>query len=306
MELRKTGPTYYFIILGSVLMLFALGTWWLYLVFRLAFKLESLNHPLLQGNLLNMIKWEGVTFFVLLFIVTIILLYLYWQDLIKTKSMQAFFASLTHELKTPLASMNLQTQVLQDQIESLDIKVEQREKLNKYMGRLITDGHKLENQLDNHLQLSRVERKAPLNLRSLDLKALINHEYKKYKESIILVCQIPENFRICADDFAVQTIIKNIFENSVRHNKSESPSICFKKTEHNTIEVSDNGSPFLGDLKKLGLLFYKYESPKGSGIGLYLMKKLMRQMNGSLQFKTKPNLVLVFKFKQPIGECHGK
>ena len=120
------------------------------------------------------------------------------------------------------------------------------------------------------------------------------------------MCQIPENFRICADDFAVQTIIKNIFENSVRHNKSESPSICFKKTEHNTIEVSDNGSPFLGDLKKLGLLFYKYESPKGSGIGLYLMKKLMRQMNGSLQFKTKPNLVLVFKFKQPIGECHGK
>ena len=182
MELRKTGPTYYFIILGSVLMLFALGTWWLYLVFRLAFKLESLNHPLLQGNLLNMIKWEGVTFFVLLFIVTIILLYLYWQDLIKTKSMQAFFASLTHELKTPLASMNLQTQVLQDQIESLDIKEEQREKLNKYMGRLITDGHKLENQLDNHLQLSRVERKAPLNLRSLDLKALINHEYKKYNQ----------------------------------------------------------------------------------------------------------------------------
>ena len=89
-------------------MVFLLGSWWLYLVFKLANKLETLNHPLLEGNLVKMIKLEGLTFFIFLSILTVTLLYIYIQDHKKTISLQAFFSSLTHELKTPLASIKLQ------------------------------------------------------------------------------------------------------------------------------------------------------------------------------------------------------
>ncbi len=303
MELNKTGPTYYLLILFSVLMLFLLGSWWLYLVFKFSAQLQLLNHPLLRGDLIKMIKWEGVTFFILLFSLTLTLVYIYIQDLRKTKSMQAFFASLTHELKTPLASMNLQTQVLQDQILDLDISENELTQIQKYMNRLITDASKLEDQLDNHLQLSRVERKAPLNTRPLSFCSFIKQEQKRYQDQIQISCDTPEDFFVLADDFAAKTILRNIIENSIRHSKVEHPQLTLNRVGSNIIEIRDNGGDFKGDLNKLGHLFYKFDSPKGSGIGLYLISKLMKQMKGEASFLIEEKkLVIHLRFNLPLED----
>ena len=211
-------------------MLFLLGSWWLYLVFKFSAQLQMLNHPLLRGDLIKMIKWEGVTFFVLLFSLTLTLVYLYLQDLKKTRSMQAFFASLTHELKTPLASMNLQTQVLQDQIQGLKLSKHEQVQIQKYMQRLMTDASKLEDQLDNHLQLSRVERKAPLNTRPIQLCNFIKQEQKRYEGQIHIKCEKCDDFNVMADDFATKTILRNIIENTIRHSKNDIPTLIIKKT----------------------------------------------------------------------------
>jgi signal transduction histidine kinase len=299
MELNKTKSGYYILISLSVLMVFLLGSWWLYLVFKLANKLQDLNHPLLQGNLVNMIKWEGVTFFILLSGLAITLLYIYLQDFKKTKSMQAFFASLTHELKTPLASIKLQSQVLTDNIEEMDLTNEQREKLTKYTKRLIDDGLRLEDQLDNHLQLSRVERGAPLNLRAINLNNFIKNEKKRYKDQIAINYDgIPDTLIVMADDFALQTILRNLIENSIKHGNLSSPeaTISLISGKQNTIRYTDNGNGFNGDLTQLGNLFYKHNSPQGSGIGIHLVRKLMFQMNGLLTITKSEQLQFELQF----------
>ena len=304
MELNKTKNGFYILISVSVMMLLLLGSWWLYLVFKLANKLQDLNHPLLEGNLFSMIKWEGITFFAFLLILTITLLYIYLQDHRKTRSLQGFFSSLTHELKTPLASIKLQTQVLGDIISEIKISDESMAKINKYTRRLMDDSTRLEDQLDNHLQLSRVERKADLNLRPIEIEKFIQKECQRFnlEVPVHIISEAPE-LEIMADDFALQTILRNLIDNSLKHAKVKDLELTFKISLDSEkgilIEYMDNGQTFDGDIEKLGELFYKHNSPKGSGIGVYLIKKLMKQMDGDVAVSQSKSLKVVLNFLSP-------
>ena len=131
MELNKTRSRFYLLISFSVMMLLLLGSWWLFLVFKLSNALEGITSQKPQGNLINMIKWEGTTFIVFLIILSITLLYIYFQDHKKTKALQAFFSSLTHELKTPLASIKLQSEVINDLLEDEALEKNTKEKFQK-------------------------------------------------------------------------------------------------------------------------------------------------------------------------------
>ena len=188
-----------------------LGSWWLYLIFKLSLKLSELNLSAIDGNLISMVKWEGLTFIVLLTLLMFTLLYLYIQDSKKAKTLQVFFSSLTHELKTPLASMRLQAEVIEEKVSSLDIDKDQKEKVFRYIKRLVQDNHRLEDQLENHLQLSRIEQNANLNIRPINLFEFITNEYKSFQEHFDAKINIPTNVEIMADDFALRTIFRNLF-----------------------------------------------------------------------------------------------
>ena len=291
MAINKTNNLFYIVISVSVTMLLMLGCWWLYLVLQLSSKLKELNYPSIGGNLVNMIQWEGVTFFIFLMILTITLLSIYLSDHKKTRSLQAFFSSITHELKTPLASIKLQSQVLVDFIENSELPDGEKEYLLKYTSRLANDSLRLEDQLDKHLQLSRIKRGAFINLRTVNINSFLANQIKRY-ESLADFDLISDqkNLQIYADDFALQTIVRNLIENSIKHSNSKKLVCTFSiKPEKDSVilEYTDNGTGFSGDSKKLGKLFYKHDSPKGSGIGLYLVKKLMLQMKGNAEIKVE-------------------
>lgn len=302
MQLNKTKKGYYILLTFSVTMLFLLGGWWLYLVFKLANKLSGMDLPSIEGNLINMIRWEGLTFFVFLFILTVTFLYLYFLDLKKTKALQGFFASLTHELKTPLASIKLQSQVINDFISNLEDK-NLKAKLAKYTARLCDDSIRLEDQLDNHLQLSRVERDAPLNLRSIELSPFFKQELKRYQDRLTVTLKDESKAGVVlADDFALQTILRNLIENSLKHTKKERVEVEIR-FDSQGFSYKDNGDAFNGDPKRLGDLFYKYNSPKGSGIGIFLIKRLTRKMRAQFKLGFSPSLTYRFTF-QP-GESNA-
>ena len=303
MELNKTRSRFYLLISFSVMMLLLLGSWWLFLVFKLSNALEGITSQKPQGNLINMIKWEGTTFIVFLIILSITLLYIYFQDHKKTKALQAFFSSLTHELKTPLASIKLQSEVINDLLEDEALEKNTKEKFQKYTKRLIQDSIKLEDQLDNHLQLSRVERGGFLNLRQIPIKSFLSKELKRYESSIHLDLNISDkddDLTLLADDFALQTILRNLIDNSLKHAKVENVKACVEIKNNEMIELhySDNGQEFKGDPSSLSNLFYKHGSPKGSGIGLYLIKNQMRQMKGHIIIDAKENLKVTLYFQR--------
>lgn len=263
------------------LTLIALAGWWLYLI----------SEGIPQGvDIYSLVKWEGLTFITVLLFLLLIVLYLSWLDKVKVKTMRDFFSSLTHELKTPLAAIRLQSEVIYENIKELKY-----DNLPLLSQRLTRETLRLEIQMDKILQLSRVEQGGELNLRSLSLKDFIAKEMEAWEDQLQISLSIKShNFQVMADDFALTIILRNLFENTYIHSREKKVQI---EILDETVFYRDGGH-FEGHKKHIGKLFYKYNSPQGSGIGIYLIKKLMEQMNGQLSIQTLPRLEFFLKFKR--------
>ena len=219
---------------------------------------------------INMVAWEGATFLLLISSITAIIFAYYLKDQKKTRNMQAFFSSLTHELKTPLASIRLQADVINSLLED-----SQNRRLQNLSDRMIEDTKNLETQMDKILQLSRMEQGGSLNPRPLNIYNFIRETLEKWSlgEQDFQISSKDKDLNIMADPFALELILRNLLENSKNHSPQEMIQITIFQKHHNEVvlQYTDNGI-FKGDTKKLGTLFYKHNSPKGSGIGLYLIK----------------------------------
>ena len=259
----------------------ALGGWWLFLVV----KLSTTPEVVLTTDFIKLAKWEGGTFLILLTSLTVSFYYLYYKDLRKTKSLQDFFSGLTHELKTPLASIRLQGEVLQEKL-SLD------EKQAQLFERLIDDTQNLEIQMDKIIQLSRVERDQTLNLQKKSIKEELKRITTSFSGDLSIELNNLQDLQVLIDPFALELIFKNLFENTKHHSNNDEVAIFLENSDNYLKIIYNDGGQFKGDEKKLGKLFYTHHQTRGSGIGLYLSNKLTKMMNGDFQIETSPNFFI--------------
>ena len=122
-----------------------------------------------------MVAWEGAAFLILISLISAIIFAYYLKDQKKTRDVQAFFSSLTHELKTPLASIRLQADVISNLLESSKNK-----QLHSLSERMIEDTKNLETQMDKILQLSRMEQGGNLNPSNLEIHSFIKETLSKW------------------------------------------------------------------------------------------------------------------------------
>ncbi|MBL7666160.1 MAG: HAMP domain-containing histidine kinase [Bacteriovoracaceae bacterium] len=296
MELNKNKRWIYLLTGLLLFLILTLGVWWLYLVLNLSATLHQLNLDEVGGHqrLVNIVKWEGLTFFILLSSVALTLFYLFFQENKKTNALHHFFASLTHELKTPLTSIRLQSEVIQE------FKFEDP-KLKKITTRLVQDSQKLESELENSLQLSRVLRGGTFELHPLNLQEYLVNLIKRTPElNFELDC--PQDINIMVDEHALNTIMRNLIQNTRRHRKLDKPVLIMIQpdTKNNTVQLiyNDRGEAFTGARKKLSELYYKHNSNKGTGIGLFLIKNLMNKLQGKFEILNTENLVFSLTFKR--------
>lgn len=248
----------------------------------------------IKPSFVGMLKWEGFFFIVLILLLSSSIIFLFYKDHKKTKALQVFFASLTHELKTPLASIRLQADVMRDVIEK-----DSNPRLDRLSKRMIEDTTNLEIQMDKILQLSRIEQGGDLNITPVQIEGFSKLIAKKWQDKLdITITSKEESALILADEFALTLILKNLFENTCNHTDKTKVFISIIETNDGlTMTYSDNGI-FKGEIEKLGKLFYKFNSTKGSGIGLYLIKKLMKRMNGQLEITNIETLKFKLHFKK--------
>ena len=304
MVVNKTRRWFYGLTLLWVFMLLGLGSWWLFLVFKLHSTMSELNLPQLgsQSRFLNMMRWEGSFFFIFLVLLGGSLFAMYFRDMKKSKAMQAFFSSLSHELKTPLASMRLQAEVIKDMIED---ETHDHDTLANLTKRLIEDTHKLESELEKSLQLSRIEQDAPMTLTPVSVERFIKRQEQKLQSPLKVELHMDMDAKeVMADELALNMIFRNLFENTLRHNKTTQRVAIHTRKHGPLVEITydDFGKKFAGDMDHLGELFYKFDSSKGSGIGLYLIKHLMRKMQGQLEILNEDRLKFRLTFTAPTGE----
>ena len=292
MELKKRSNILIITTLLSLLDVFALGVWWLYLLI----KISQLDPEAMKTNVVNLAKWEGSTFLFLLITLAVSFLLLYFKELRQAKSLQNFFTSLTHELKTPLASIRLQSEVLAD---SLEKTLPSSKEIN-FAERLIEDTQNLETQMDKIIQLSRVTRGGRLHLQPLMIKEVIKNMVKNYAGDLEIEVTGLTDDQVLADQFALELILKNLMENTKHHSKENRVQISLTTNNQDVqIVYQDNGN-FTGDTKKLGKLFYTNHSTRGSGIGLYLCGKLLNAMKSSIEISTTHKFSVKFKLPRAI------
>ena len=264
-------------------MITLLGCWWLFFIFKHSHDVQ------------RMILWEGSFFISLLFLLSFSFLAMYWKIQKKTLALNTFLASMTHELKTPLAAIQLKAEVIEDYLSQ-----KKYDKASELALKLAKNTRSFENQIDKLLQLSRVEGDAKLNIVEINIESFLKKAIEKspYLLDIELQCSTET---ILADSFALELIFRNLFENTQKYSPSQ--SIVVKSIVSNhflEIHYLENHE-FTGDKSKLGKLFYKYSSTNGSGIGLYLVGKLISKMNGQFKIIHQPNLSFIITLPKSIS-----
>jgi signal transduction histidine kinase len=272
----------------------ALVVWWATVIARQATQIAALQE--LRGGDAGqaveqwsrtrlMLVGESLTSLALIAVVSLLLAWLYWREHRRARAMQAFFASVTHELRTPLTSIRLQAEAIAEG--------GQRAELAR---RLLEDSHRLESQIDKTLELARIEGGGPLREQSLPLSGWLARAAEgiaqAHGDALLLHVQLEPGLPpIQADAGALQMILRNLVENSVRHARVSPVEVRLGASVRGArlvLEYQDNGQGVLPGTGALGRLFGRGPGSSGAGVGLYLVRRLMQRMGGRARFDTAP------------------
>lgn len=274
----------------------ALVAWWATVIQRQAHRiaaLEALRGAAGAGGADQwsrtrlMLVGESSSFLALLLALSLLLAWLYWREQRRARSMQAFFAAVTHELRTPLTSIRLQAEAIADGDTGGDAVQLAR--------RLLEDSHRLESQIDRTLELARIEGGGPLSEQAIPLHAWLPRALEDlsltYGDRLDLRAHVDPLPPVQADAGALQMILRNLVENSVRHSGAVPVGVRLTAVQQHdriVLEYQDNGAGVAPGGGPLGRLFGRGPDSSGAGVGLYLVRRLMQRMGGQARFNTAP------------------
>ena len=202
------------------------------------------------------------------------LIFMSVRDVRRNRLIKDFFATVTHEMKTPLASLRLQAESLEELLSSNRHKT--------LVKRLINDSGRLELQMDKALYLASISRSEKLYAEHIQIKEIYS-QLGAYFENLEFLGET--NYSISGDRRALESIFRNLIENAFNHGEAEKVEInSILKDDFVLIKLQDNGNGFRGDVNKIGKLFFRHNSRSGSGVGLFLVKTLVSKMKGSVSF----------------------
>ena len=277
-----------------ILLVMVLGAGWVVLVINQARQISELQALTGSTDSAVAAQWastrrrvagESAVFLLLLLAVSALLAWLVWRESRRARAMQAFFAAVTHELRTPLTSMRLQAEAIAEG--------DQRAELAR---RLLEDSSRLESQIDKTLELARIEGGGPLAEQSVPLRAWLERTLgaiaAAHGERVELRVHLDDSLPpILADAAAVQMILRNLVENSVRHAHLERVQVRLTARtlgDQVLVEYHDNGAGTALPARELGRMFGRGTASGGTGVGLYLVRALMQRMGGYANFYSAP------------------
>ena len=225
-------------------------------------------------------------------------------------SKSLFLASMSHELRNPLTSILGYAEILKHG-HSGDLTEKQLQQLNS----IYNSGYYLLNIIDGILDISKIEAgKFNLNLEEFDFNDLVNEIIeallpKAMRKSILLKRDLLDNIILFSDKDRIKQILFNLLDNAVKFTPIGGEIII--KTEivnqnKLTVHIIDNGIGITQEsLNKLFRPFHQADMSiskgyGGTGLGLYLTKKLVNLLGGDISVHSKINKGSDFNFTIPI------
>jgi two-component system phosphate regulon sensor histidine kinase PhoR len=280
--------TIFYILVAYVFLQFS---WWAIHIVDLS-KQTFLQEEQLNRRLL-MIAGEAVVFVILLTLGILKIRSTFKKEVELSRRQKNFLLSVTHELKSPIASIKLNLQTLQKHPQ-LDL-----DKKSLLLQKALMEGERLNQMVENMLIATRLEENIPtLSIQNIQLlpftEELINQFDHEKKQHITTKVSIPPDTAIKADAEALRTILANLYENALKY----SPDNTFIEIEASstgssvTIVFKDQGSGIaVENREKVFEKFFREgneetRKTKGTGLGLYIVSKLVTLHGGSITIKS--------------------
>jgi signal transduction histidine kinase len=263
---------------------------------------KNLDYKLLTEDsmYISVIDWEMIilrrmTFILILSLLSILTLITLFviaiRALIKQKKVSDvktdFINNITHELKTPLATLGISTKIL----EQKNIR-ENDENFNAIVNTISRQNNRLQNLIDQVMANSLAENEIELQKEKINTEAFLLSIVEDFKignpKISILTDFQTEKTILVLDKFHLTTAILNVLENAVKYGSS---NILIKtKNIQNqfSLSIEDDG---IGIPKnKQALLFEKFyrvkqgnlHNTKGLGLGLYYVDQIIKAHHGTI------------------------
>lgn len=232
----------------------------------------------------TMVLGEGFVFLLFLLLGALITRKAFLKEVDLSNQQKNFLMSVSHELKSPLASIKLNLQTLQKHDLSED-------KSGDLLSASVKDTDRLVALVDNIIIATDIESgDFPLNQDELNFSKIISSTVSRIRlwSKKEIVSEIDPDLYLVGDEQAMISIASNLVENALKYSGDEAPVAVFLKLEgeHICLSVVDQGMGIAaGDEQKIFDKFYRAgdevtRNTKGTGLGLFIAHHLTKKQNG--------------------------
>lgn len=221
-------------------------------------------------------------------LVGVYVIFVYWRRQAKLYLQQrSYISQLTHELKSPLASIQLH-------LETVKMRDLPKEKLDGFIDTMLSDTDRLNHLISNLLMATRIEfKQLGEKAKRIDFSEFVS-TYLDGKR-----CELPEGGRLALevepgitaviDVEGMEMALRNLLENSLLYSPvSPEIRVSLKRSGKNCVlQFQDNGKGLTkGELEKVFEMFYRVRTPgeniRGTGLGLYIVRSVVNAHGGRI------------------------
>ena len=235
--------------------------------------------PLLEGALLLTLILIGVT-----------VIFIFWIKQHRLNKMQrAFVSNVTHELKSPVASIQLA-------LETIALRTMSEEKKQEYIAMMLDDAERLTILIDRILGAARIEKMhgkyhlEPVSMLHFLEEALAEDRHLYEKDGREIVLEKGRDVHVAMDRAAMRVVLDNLLENAARYSP---PNSTIRVREHRDLrscrlDVIDSGNGIPGkDLRNVFKMFWRGSEEqtarvRGTGLGLYIVRNIVKDHHGKI------------------------
>ncbi len=239
----------------------------------------------------------GVIFFAIIITGLVLNTIFLVREIRRNEQHDAFLNAVTHELKTPIASIRLYLETLKRR----DVKEEKRQEFYNIM---LADSDRLLNTVEQVLKASRTrEKNHLLNISEINIAELLLDAVERIKTRYDLSADAisfssgDTGIKVSGDADELQTVFVNLLDNAVKYSSGKEIKISIRVKSLNekfaVVSIKDSGigiSP--ADLKRIFKRFYRVPSPqtqktKGTGLGLFIVRSIIKKHGGRISAESK-------------------
>lgn len=236
--------------------------------------------------------WEGMFFLLVLAVSMGVLWRTLGQEAALRKRQQNFIAAVSHEFKSPLASLQLSA-------ETLAMREMGPERRQVLVDRLLDDVQRMEGMATKILSTSSLEQsRINIHPESINLVGTISGVLNVLKEraeksAVEIVVNVDQDLNVFADAVATRMVVQNLLENAVKATAAAGGGQIMvlgrRDAKRITLEIKDDGIGFPPtENTKLFEKFYRSgdemrRTSSGTGLGLYIVHRLMQYQKGRVK-----------------------